>query len=147
MDYISPVKIRTRSMSTKINKEIDDAIMRAIAKVGIHVDKEELIKALEYDRDQYQRGFMAGPTEWEWTPVSRRLPELYEAKDLCDERTWLESDNVIICDARGNVFIGKYEDDKDGRTYWNADDGREYRDVLTWMPLPEPYKGDTEETR
>ena len=68
MDYTSPIKIITRSMSTKIDKEIDDAIMRAIAKVGIHVDKEELIKALEYDRDQYQRGFMAGLTEWEWTP-------------------------------------------------------------------------------
>lgn len=39
---------------------IDDAIVQAIVKIGIKVNREELLKALKYDRGQYKAGYDAG---------------------------------------------------------------------------------------
>ena len=54
--YESPIKI----IAGKIQTQIDDEIYRAVQNVGINVDREELIKALEYDRGQYEEGFRDG---------------------------------------------------------------------------------------
>lgn len=54
--YESPIKIITG----KIQTQIDDEIYRAVQNVGINVDKEELLKALEYDRGQYEEGWKEG---------------------------------------------------------------------------------------
>ena len=41
--------------------------MRGCLDVGVYVDKEELIKALKYDREQYQKGYEDGrPQKGEW---------------------------------------------------------------------------------
>ena len=40
--------------------EIENIICSAVLKVGITVDKEELIKALRYDRCQYEKGYEDG---------------------------------------------------------------------------------------
>lgn len=52
----SPVNI----IKTQMSMEIEGEIMRAVQKVGVIVDKEELIKALRYDRGQYNKGFENG---------------------------------------------------------------------------------------
>lgn len=54
--YLSPIDIVTEPITYKL----DDAILSAVGKVGIHVDKDELLKALEYDRNQYSKGFIDG---------------------------------------------------------------------------------------
>lgn len=54
--YESPVDIITKQM----NIQMDDQIMNAIQEVGIIVYKDELIKAINYDRDQYNKGFKDG---------------------------------------------------------------------------------------
>ena len=54
--YESPIKIITGKMQT----QIDGDIYRAVQNVGINVDREELLKALEYDRGQYEKGFDDG---------------------------------------------------------------------------------------
>ena len=54
--YESPIKIITG----KIQTQIDDEIYRAVQNVGINVDREELLKALEYDRGQYEEGWKEG---------------------------------------------------------------------------------------
>lgn len=41
-------------------KELEGAVIRAVESVDIHVDREELLKALQYDRGQYQKGYDAG---------------------------------------------------------------------------------------
>jgi hypothetical protein len=38
----------------------DGEIYRAVQDIGIKVDREELIKALEYDRNQYDKGYTDG---------------------------------------------------------------------------------------
>ena len=37
--------------------------MKAVRKVGVNVDKYELIKALQYDRNQYTKGYEDGKNE------------------------------------------------------------------------------------
>ena len=54
--YESPIKIITGQMKTNY----EDAIYCAVQNVGINVDREELLKALEYDRGQYEEGFREG---------------------------------------------------------------------------------------
>lgn len=54
--YKSPIEIITRKMQTRV----DDEIFRAVQNVGINVDREELLKALEYDRGQYEKGYKDG---------------------------------------------------------------------------------------
>lgn len=81
--------------------------------------------------------------EQAWIPVSERLPEVYEN---AFHETW--SDLVLVTVDDGiqiryttdaclidGVWQWNIEDD-----YWKKVDG----EVIAWMPLPEPYKGDTD---
>ena len=54
--YKSPIEIITEQI--RINNE--DDIFRATQNVGINIDKKELLKALEYDRGQYDKGWEEG---------------------------------------------------------------------------------------
>lgn len=44
-------------------QEDEKMVMKAIRKVGVNVDKGELIKALQYDRNQYEKGYEDGKNE------------------------------------------------------------------------------------
>ena len=54
--YKSPIEIITGQIKTNY----DNAIYSAVQNVGINIDREELLKALEYDRGQYEDGFREG---------------------------------------------------------------------------------------
>ena len=51
---------------------IGDAVVQAIIKIGIRVNREELLKALKYDRGQYKAGYDAGFTDGFGVPESPR---------------------------------------------------------------------------
>lgn len=51
--YESPIKI----IIGQIKTNYEDAIYRTIQNFRINVDREELLKALEYDRGQYEKGY------------------------------------------------------------------------------------------
>lgn len=53
MSYKSPIEVFIQE--AKLNYE--NSIYNAIQEYGIKVDKEELIKALSYDRKQYIAGY------------------------------------------------------------------------------------------
>ena len=52
----SPVNVIYGEMQT----QIEGYIFKEIQNVGIDVDKEELLKALQYDREQYSKGYSDG---------------------------------------------------------------------------------------
>ena len=67
------------------------------------------------------------PSAQKWIPCSERLPEVH--------------DEVLVT-ARGEVSIAwLYVDGK-----WRSNDMPQpmFRDIIAWMPLPEPYKGEQE---
>ena len=54
--YESPIKIFQQQLETQMENDI----FKAVARYGIDVDKEELLKALKYDREQYYKGYDEG---------------------------------------------------------------------------------------
>lgn len=53
MSYQNPIEV----IQTQLQSQIEDEIYKAVINVGVNVDKEELLKALQYDREQYQKGY------------------------------------------------------------------------------------------
>ena len=58
--YESPIEI----IQTEMQMQMDKGILKAVQGVGINVDKEELVKALAYDREQYVKGYKDGVKEF-----------------------------------------------------------------------------------
>ena len=56
LSYKSPVNIVYQGCHTQLEGDI----YKAIQSYGVCVDKDELIKALQYDRDQYKKGYADG---------------------------------------------------------------------------------------
>lgn len=54
--YELPVKVYQSELQTTIENEI----VKSLKSIGIDIDKEELLKALAYDRNQYKEGYEAG---------------------------------------------------------------------------------------
>ena len=54
-----------------VEYEFENDVLKAIQKVEIVVDREELIKALNYDRKQYEKGFADGSArkEGRWLKI------------------------------------------------------------------------------
>ena len=56
----SPIQMITDDIVKDITQKQDDCLVEYVHRVGFDVDKEELAKALAYDRDQYEKGFRDG---------------------------------------------------------------------------------------
>ena len=119
-DYESPIK----QFETEMKMEYENGVIRAVQNVGFHVDKEELAKALVYDRGQYEKGYEDGLNADKWIPCSERLPKKNE-RILC-----FHSGGFIDCgDFISNTFccdMDEYLVKKD--------------EIIAWQPLPQPYK-------
>ena len=72
--------------------------------------------------------------EPKWIPISERLPE--------DEQ------EILFSTKTGRVHSGKYhDDDSANQWYSHRDKCRAWNNVVSaWMPLPEPYKTESEES-
>lgn len=70
--YESPIKV----LQSQWEMQMEGEIMKAVIKQGILVDKEELLAALKYDRDQYDKGFAAGRVAFERAIVEQLEAEI-----------------------------------------------------------------------
>ena len=57
MMYKSPIEIKLNDIVSEAAEKADEYIVRFVQQVGVNVDKDELIKALKYDRGQYENGW------------------------------------------------------------------------------------------
>lgn len=73
--YESPIEI----IQTEMQMQMDEGILKAVQGVGIDVDKEELLKALAYDREQYSKGYKDGMKEF-----AERLESKYTKVVSCN---------------------------------------------------------------
>lgn len=88
-------------------------------------ENEEAADALDYIDEELPG---AG-----WISVRDRLPETRLVEDGGD--SWKASGDVL-CYGAGEIRIGYYEDDLDGRTWWNDREHGEGIPVTHWMELP-----------
>jgi hypothetical protein len=57
-EYESPITKIARQFSEEMIKNEENCLMVAVKEsVGFDVDKDELLKALNYDREQYNKGY------------------------------------------------------------------------------------------
>lgn len=89
MSYESPINIIYGQMQL----QMDDNICRAVQNVGINVDKEELLRALAYDRNQYANGYADGRTA--------RDEEIIRCKDCKRKEKDGISDGFHYCNLNG----------------------------------------------
>ena len=60
-NYESPItRIENQLLEEMVKKEEDQFMCEVRKTIGYRIDKAELIKALNYDRDQYERGYQDG---------------------------------------------------------------------------------------
>ena len=119
--YKSPIDLIYGEMEIQMEGGM---ITKAVQKVDVNVDKEELIRALQYDRGQYEKGYKDAMGKQKWIPVTERLPD-EDVRVL----VWLVADNPskytrIDTDRRHDSRWVRWE-----------------KYVTHWMPLPEPPEG------
>lgn len=61
--YKSPIETIYGEFETQMVQEEEKMVIKAVRKVGVNVDKDELISALRYDRNQYTKGYEDGKNE------------------------------------------------------------------------------------
>ena len=54
--YESPITL----IATEVQMKMENDTLQAVQRYGIDVDKDELMKALSYDRGQYDKGYRDG---------------------------------------------------------------------------------------
>lgn len=73
--------------------QLEGDILKAIQNVGINVDKEELTRALQYDRDQYELGYQDGKSE----AVPQGTWEYWAGSLLCCSVCGYEYNDYLEC--------------------------------------------------
>lgn len=95
--YQSPFKLYTtytEEVARAAAEALDNEVFKAAYSVGVTVDKEELLRALRYDRDQYNRGFNDG--------IMAAADELVRCKDC----KWFRPNSTTLgkhCSCSGMV--------------------------------------------
>ena len=131
--YKSPIELITTDIQTQIVQHQEEHIFQAVTKIFPNIDKDELTKALAYDRDQYEQGYRDAMKKMQWIPVTEGLPEPYVRvltykQSLGSSRSIMRIDQTILL--------------PDGTLAW-TDDFETWKSVVAhWMPLPEPPKGE-----
>ena len=84
--YQSPIEI----IQDRMRMELEGEVFKAVQNVGVHVDKEELLKALQYDRGQYNKGFNDG-----YAKAIEEFAEQIKARAHSTERNDWSADYMI----------------------------------------------------
>lgn len=138
--YESPIRLLTKQLETHMREQHDKQIFEAIQKFGVDVDRDELIKALAYDRYQYDKGYADGRADAQrWISVEEKGPVF-----PC---VVYDGHNPPYTPSCGIVML----EDHDGKKQWIPDLPLEATlkgelpkfcrlPVTHWMPLPQPPK-------
>lgn len=60
MAYESPITLMTEKIANDLANKTEGLIMECVQRIGVSVDKYELVRALNYDREQYKKGYRDG---------------------------------------------------------------------------------------
>ena len=154
--YNSPITLfePAQTIPEQIAKDTDEYVYKAVLSQNIDVNRDELIKALRYDRDQYDKGYHDAMLEQknEWISVKDRLPEF---KELV--LAYVKNKDSKGRFNREGVYVAQLEDkvpkhDPEGKKNFWGIPGYDSEwtvwawsyfiepEVTHWRPLPEPPK-------
>ena len=89
--YESPIQVFENDLGTKITQEIEHAVFRKVMKLGVSIDKDKLMRALEYDRNQYAEGYNQGYRAG--LEAARSAAETYKRERDAAIRDWKQNKN------------------------------------------------------
>lgn len=99
MSYNSPISIISQMVDDQIkemHKQEEAAIVTEITrKIGVDVDKDELIRALNYDRHQYEKGYLDGR-------MFGRHEVLSKVKRISNSQA-IQKERFGYCDEKGTA--------------------------------------------
>ena len=75
--YESPIEMIYGELQTQMVQEDEKLVMKAVRNAGVNVDKEALIKALQYDRNQYSKGYEDGKNDVLYK-IRAEIDKIYE---------------------------------------------------------------------
>lgn len=110
-------------MSTISREKFIEEITKAIKTHGTGVFKAGLVCAKEIAQS-------LPPAEAEWIPVSDGLPE--------------DGVDVLITTENEEIYIDQVITDPYKERYFQSNTGYDNFQVIAWMPLPKPYKAESE---
>ena len=90
--YESPI----RTFQKQLEMRCENEIMNAVAEYGIHVDKDELVKALKYDRNQYDKGYSDAINKYKWHDLRKNPEDLPSGNCYCC--VLVEDGEYAICE-------------------------------------------------
>lgn len=100
----SPIDIEffTQEFATKINDDQTGCVVKACLDMGINIDKGELLKALQYDRHQYEQGYSDG--------IRARDEEIVRCKDCVHWGSTISQDDREQCASQDVDLVCNYWD-------------------------------------
>ncbi len=110
--YESPIHIVVQKALKQLDKNVEDAILGAVLKVGITVDRVELVKALNNDRGQYQIGFHDGQVE-ALKSLHENINTRYINSDLCSLYDFVSEINFRLQKLGENPYVYIYGEFKE----------------------------------
>ena len=131
----------------KCNNKVNQIILGA---ERCEQDKQEYTQLAEWLRELQER---RKQPEQRWIPVSERLPEEHESmfarfygSERWNRSMWLrQSDRVLVTsELADGTRVTETARTRDGE--WKPDHVILKREIVAWMPMPKPYKGETDET-
>lgn len=102
--YEPPIK----AIFEQVNEQFEGEVLKAVQSVGFDVDAEELAKALQYDRNQYFRGFRDGAQAYEDTIVFCK--DCVECFTVREEELWCGGHEVY---PNGYCAWGRRKEDEE----------------------------------
>lgn len=133
--YKNPIEVIYSQVRTQLVEEEERQILKAVHDVGVEVDRDELIKALEYDRDQYEKGFEDGKNSV-WVDVKERLPKKNGSYWVMISEFGLTS-FPMVADFANNIRIWTLDEGKNRPGFHVRE--KEIKNVVAWLEVP-PYR-------
>lgn len=118
--YESPIEVFATELQTSFAEAVEADIVNVVQRYGINVNKEELIKALDYDRQQYEEGYRDGKNADRWISADKEKPQ--EPGDVIVLIQGASRPTMLIYSRVHDVFHD-----------WEYN----YYHVTHWMPMPE----------
>ena len=104
--YEPPIHKLLTEIETNLRQQEENAVLQAVVSVGVNVDKEELIKALQYDRGQYEKGYADGCRD------SRKQGRWIEDYETFVQDNGYESENhepLFLCAKMLHLEFGAFK--------------------------------------
>lgn len=95
--YKSPIQANyAEPIYEQIRDAFDNEVFKAVQAVNIEVDKDELIKALRYDRGQYDKGYWDGRAYKPPVTNADRIRAMTD-EELAKEMSVRLSEDCLMC--------------------------------------------------